>query len=122
MLVLTRKLQEQILIGENIRITVLRVKGNKVRIGIDAPTNVRVVRGELGRRETCGPPPQPAGRPDEPSAECPGEGNVTAGTCATAGSRRGTGLRPVVERVSQRCFPVAPALLNVNAPATAFAE
>jgi carbon storage regulator CsrA len=47
MLVLSRKLQEQIRIGENITVTVLRVKGNAVRIGIDAPRNVRVVRGEL---------------------------------------------------------------------------
>jgi carbon storage regulator CsrA len=49
MLVLTRKLQEQIRIGENVTITVLRVKGQAVRIGIEAPREVRVVRGELPR-------------------------------------------------------------------------
>ena len=47
MLVLTRKLQERIKIGENVTITVLRVKGNAVRIGIEAPRHVRVVRAEL---------------------------------------------------------------------------
>lgn len=47
MLVLTRKLQEQIRIGDNVTITVLRVKGNTVRIGIEAPRETRVVRGEL---------------------------------------------------------------------------
>ncbi len=47
MLVLTRKLQDQIRIGENITITILRVKGNTVRIGLDAPRDVRVMRGEL---------------------------------------------------------------------------
>ena len=47
MLVLTRKLQEQILIGDNIKITILRVKGQNVRIGIEAPREIRVVRGEL---------------------------------------------------------------------------
>lgn len=47
MLVLTRKLQDQIRIGDNITITILRVKGNTVRIGVDAPRNVRVMRGEL---------------------------------------------------------------------------
>jgi carbon storage regulator CsrA len=47
MLVLTRKLQERIKIGENVTITVLRVKGNSVRIGIEAPRHVRVVRAEL---------------------------------------------------------------------------
>lgn len=48
MLVLTRKLNEQILIGEDIKVTLLRVRGNAVRIGIEAPRDVRIVRGELG--------------------------------------------------------------------------
>jgi carbon storage regulator len=47
MLVLTRKYQEKIRIGDNITITVLRTKGKAVRLGIEAPTNVPVVRGEL---------------------------------------------------------------------------
>src|SRR3954470_2337566 len=47
MLVLTRKYQEKIRIGDNITITVLRTKGKAVRLGIEAPTNVPVIRGEL---------------------------------------------------------------------------
>jgi len=47
MLVLTRKLQQQIKIGEEITVTILRVKGNTVRVGVQAPREVRVVRGEL---------------------------------------------------------------------------
>lgn len=47
MLVLTRKTDEQILIGDDIKITLIRVRGNSVRIGVDAPRDVRVVRGEL---------------------------------------------------------------------------
>jgi carbon storage regulator CsrA len=47
MLVLTRKSQEKIQIGENITITILRVKGQAVRVGIDAPRDVRVLRTEL---------------------------------------------------------------------------
>jgi carbon storage regulator CsrA len=47
MLVLTRKLQERICIGNDITVTVLRVKGQQVRIGIEAPRDVRVIRGEL---------------------------------------------------------------------------
>lgn len=47
MLVLTRKLQQQIKIGDQITVTILRVKGNTVRIGIEAPRAVRVIRGEL---------------------------------------------------------------------------
>ena len=47
MLVLTRKQAEQIQIGENVVITILRVKGQSVRIGIEAPRDVRVLRAEL---------------------------------------------------------------------------
>ncbi len=52
MLVLTRKVDEQILIGDDIKITVLRVRGNSIRIGIEAPRSTRVIRGELGSQET----------------------------------------------------------------------
>ncbi len=51
MLVLTRKLQEQIHIGDNIVLTVLRIKGNTVRVGVEAPRDVRILRGELPRKE-----------------------------------------------------------------------
>ncbi|MAI72442.1 MAG: carbon storage regulator [Rhodopirellula sp.] len=51
MLVLTRKAEEQILIGDDIKITLVRVRGNSVRIGIDAPKHIRVVRGELAARD-----------------------------------------------------------------------
>jgi carbon storage regulator CsrA len=47
MLVLTRKTQEQIQIGHSIKVTVVRIKGRSVRLGIEAPDNVRIVRGEL---------------------------------------------------------------------------
>jgi carbon storage regulator len=47
MLVLTRKYQEKIRIGDNITITVLRTKGKAVRLGIEAPPEVPVIRGEL---------------------------------------------------------------------------
>ena len=47
MLVLTRKADEQILIGDDIKITLVRVRGNSVRLGIDAPRDVRIVRAEL---------------------------------------------------------------------------
>ena len=47
MLVLTRKQQEKIRIGDEIVITVLRMKGKSVRLGIEAPGDVQVLRGEL---------------------------------------------------------------------------
>jgi carbon storage regulator len=50
MLVLSRKLNERILIDGDIRITVLGLRGNQVRIGIEAPGSVRVIREELTLR------------------------------------------------------------------------
>jgi carbon storage regulator CsrA len=52
MLVLTRKLHEQIKIGQDITVTIVRLHRNQVRIGIEAPAHVRVLRGELPRRDT----------------------------------------------------------------------
>lgn len=47
MLVLSRKPGEKIYIGSGITITVIEVKGNKSRLGIDAPDDVPIVRAEL---------------------------------------------------------------------------
>ena len=47
MLVLSRKKNEQIHIGNDITVTLLKVKGNTVHLGIDAPRHVRVLRHEL---------------------------------------------------------------------------
>ena len=51
MLVLTRKQQERIHIGDNVTITVVRIQGNAVRIGIEAPKDVRVIRGEIAVKD-----------------------------------------------------------------------
>jgi len=50
MLVLTRKVGEKILIGDTIVLTVVRIHGDKVRLGIDAPPEVPVHREEVRRR------------------------------------------------------------------------
>ena len=47
MLVLSRKAQQAIRIGDSVTVTILRVKGNSVRIGIEAPQETRIVRAEL---------------------------------------------------------------------------
>ena len=47
MLVLSRKEAERIRLGDSIVVTVVRVSGDKVRLGIDAPPNVVVLREEL---------------------------------------------------------------------------
>lgn len=60
MLVLTRKQNQEILIGENVKITVLKMKGNTVRLGIEAPREISVVRGELNREEPIRKPEKPS--------------------------------------------------------------
>ena len=47
MLVLSRKTNQEILINGNIKVSVLKIKGNVVRIGIEAPAEVSIKRGEL---------------------------------------------------------------------------
>src|SRR3954469_2813062 len=51
MLVLSRKQQQQIKIGDQITVTIVRVKGNTVRVGIEAPRDVRVIRAELPKSD-----------------------------------------------------------------------
>ena len=53
MLVLSRKEGEQLVIGDNIVVTINRISGNRVAIGIEAPRDVRIVRGELERHEVA---------------------------------------------------------------------
>ena len=47
MLVLSRKEQEQLRIGDSVTVTIIRIQRRSVRIGIDAPQKVRVLRAEL---------------------------------------------------------------------------
>lgn len=50
MLVLSRKKNESIVINENVTITVLEVRGDKVRLGIDAPDDISIHRSEVWAR------------------------------------------------------------------------
>ena len=50
MLILTRKVGESVLIGDGIKVSVLAVKGNQVRVGIEAPKDVSVHREEVRER------------------------------------------------------------------------
>ena len=66
MLVLSRKLNESIIINGNIRVTVVGLRGNQIRLGIEAPESVAIFRTELFERT----------RHEEPSHE-------RSGACAT---------------------------------------
>jgi carbon storage regulator len=50
MLILTRRIGESVRIGEDVTVTVLEVKGNQVRLGINAPKSVAVHREEIYQR------------------------------------------------------------------------
>jgi carbon storage regulator len=61
MLVLSRKPGERILIGDDVAVTIVRIGPNTVRLGIDAPRDMNIVREELCQRaEANGHPAQPA--------------------------------------------------------------
>lgn len=66
MLVLSRKTSQQIMIGPEIRITVVRVDRNQVRLGIQAPPGVAILRAELAATPLTSARPRPTG-PEGPS-------------------------------------------------------
>jgi carbon storage regulator len=98
MLVLTRKLMEKLYIGDNICVTVVRLEGGQVRLGIEAPRDVAVVRAELVPERQFGPhrgpipgrtpsAPHAGTSPSEPSSPAPqGAGSVSP---PNAGPNRG---------------------------------
>jgi len=47
MLILSRKVDEKIIIGDDIKISIIEIRGDQVRIGIDAPKKVKVYRQEV---------------------------------------------------------------------------
>ncbi len=64
MLILTRKVGESIVINDDIKVTILGVKGMQVRIGIDAPKDVQVHREEIFKRIQAGSPAPEKGNED----------------------------------------------------------
>ncbi len=52
MLILTRKIGESILVGDNIRLVVLEIRGRQIRLGIEAPSDIVVLREEIAQRLT----------------------------------------------------------------------
>ncbi len=52
MLVLSRKAGEKIVLDNNISVEIIRIQGNRVTIGVSAPADVKILRGELTAHET----------------------------------------------------------------------
>ncbi len=71
MLILTRRVGETVMIGDEISVTVLRVKGNQIRLGVNAPKNVSVQREEIFGRARSGSPAGAlrGGEPDMPVSQ-----------------------------------------------------
>jgi carbon storage regulator CsrA len=69
MLVLSRKAGEKVIIGNDITITLVEIDGNRVRLGIDAPDDIRILRAELAdwlQPEETAPKAKSAPRPRYP--------------------------------------------------------
>ena len=74
MLVLSRKTNEQLQIGDGITITILRVRGQSIRIGIEAPPEVQIRRSEIAPLPNAPRPPRaPRPRPRRDGEQNPGE-------------------------------------------------
>jgi len=80
MLVLSRKADEKIVIGQNITVTVLRIQGRIVKIGVQAPDSVPVFRSELLGK----PSPREPGTPGAVPEASDGESSASGSTPATS--------------------------------------
>jgi carbon storage regulator len=92
MLVLTRRLMEKLYIGDSICVTVVRLEGGQVRLGIEAPREIAVVRAELLDRQRDGSKPGPAAATAHTAAESPAAHGPAPVTTPRA-EARGTGIR-----------------------------
>jgi len=83
MLVLSRKADEKIVIGQNITVTVLRIQGRIVKIGVQAPDSVPVFRSELVGKPSPREPGDPGAAHESSDGESSASGDPGAGSAAS---------------------------------------
>ena len=89
MLVLTRKLMEKLFIGDDICVTVVRLEGGQVRLGIEAPRDITVVRAELVPERQFGPPRGNGRQPAAGHAAAAGANHASTAPLANPDDRLG---------------------------------
>src|SRR5437763_756205 len=102
MLVLSRKVNEQLVIGDGITITILGVRGASIRIGIEAPPEVQIRRSEVAPLpHVVRPPRPPRPRPRRHGEQNPGEQALAP-------------RQPLAARIHARRVPSAGTTTSIN--------
>jgi carbon storage regulator CsrA len=106
MLVLSRKAREQIQIGDEVVVTILQVKGQSVRIGIEAPKSVRVLRSELPKHDTTTNEAAAADAEDRPATKTKSRSSRSTLRSTHPGeSSDGSRSSPLASRLDARRSP-----------------
>ena len=101
MLVLSRKINDQIHIGSNITITILKRKGKSILLGIDAPREMHVIRAELQEqpKNEIELPATPISNRSTPSSSAPKPLTENRSSCRQSNA----GTLPLLQRLPSRC-------------------
>jgi carbon storage regulator len=107
MLVLSRKNQEEIVIGDSITVTILKVKGSTVKLGIEAPKELRVRRSELVAKEMAAENAANRSLKESVSAKETAAANEPAATNETVSERETTSSLTLCDYIAHKDATVA---------------